>query len=66
MKLSQAGMAKRIGTTQQYYGEYELGKREMTVSRLKEICQLLHVSADELLGLKDPPGPPEGGDDQTH
>ena len=64
-KITQASMAKALKIQQPNYGLYEQGKREMTVCRLKEICQILHVSADELLGLKDPPSPPEGGEDQT-
>lgn len=49
--LTQAEVAKRIGTTQQQIYKYEANIQEMTGSRLKEFCQFYGVSADYILGL---------------
>ena len=35
------------------YSKYELGKLEMSLDMLKQICLLYDVSADYLLGLKE-------------
>lgn len=51
LNLSQSEVAKIIKTTQQQLYKYESGIQEMTVSRLKALCELYHVSADYILGL---------------
>lgn len=48
---SQAEIAKVIGTTQQQIYKYEKGLQEMTISRLKTLCEYYQVSADYILGL---------------
>lgn len=49
--LSQTTLAKTIGTTQQQIYKYENGIQEMTVSRLKNLCEYYRVSSDYILGL---------------
>ena len=48
---SQAEIAKVIDTTQQQIYKYEKGLQEMTISRLKTLCEYYQVSADYILGL---------------
>lgn len=48
---SQGEIAKVIGTTQQQIYKYEKGLQEMTISRLKTLCEYYQVSADYILGL---------------
>src|SRR4030042_1813472 len=50
--LSQAQLAARLGTVQTLVSEYELDRRRIHAQRLAEIARLLHVSVDELVGLK--------------
>lgn len=49
--LTQEQVASVIKTTQGYYSKYELGVREMPLSRLKDLCRFYGVSADYILGL---------------
>lgn len=49
--LTQEQVAKVIKSTQGYYSKYELGIREMPISRLIDLCQFYGVSADYILGL---------------
>lgn len=51
--LSQEAVAQILGTTQQYYGKYELGKRPLPIEHLITLCKFYEVSADWLLGLKE-------------
>lgn len=48
---SQTDLAKAIESAQQQIHKYETGKQEMTVSKLKAICEHYGVSADYILGL---------------
>ena len=50
---SQGEIAKILDTTQQYYGQWELGKRPMPAEKIKILCKIYKISADELLGLKN-------------
>lgn len=50
-ELNQTEIAHILGTTQQQVYKYENGKQEMTVSRLKTLCEYYGVSADYILGL---------------
>lgn len=53
---TQKEIAQLLGTTQQYYANYETGKRPLPIDRLRELCLYYHVSADYILGLpKDLP-----------
>ena len=49
--LSQVEVASILQTTQQQVYKYEKGIQEMTVSRLKILCEFYGVSADYILGL---------------
>lgn len=44
-------LAKKINTTRQQIRRYETGEQDMTVSKLKAICEHYRVSADYVLGL---------------
>ena len=52
-KTSQADIAKLLGTTQQYYSEYETGKRKLPIEHLYTLCRFYGVSADYILGLPE-------------
>ena len=48
---TQAEIAAILGTSQQYYANYENGKRPLPLDRLCILCQYYNVSADYILGL---------------
>ena len=50
--LTQAELAKVLGTTQQVYSRYEKGINEMPIRHLKTLCEYYGVSADFMLNLK--------------
>ncbi len=50
-KISQKEIADLLGTTQQYYSEYETGKRKLPIEHLITLCRFYQVSADYILGL---------------
>lgn len=50
--LTQAELAKVLGTTQQVYSRYEKGINEMPIRHLKTLCLYYGVSADYFLGIK--------------
>lgn len=50
---NQTEIAKMLGTSQSYYSEYELGKRELPLKHLIKLCNYYKVSADYILGLKN-------------
>lgn len=49
--LYQKDIAKILNTTQQYYSEYENGKRKLPIEHLIKLCEFYGVSADYILGL---------------
>jgi len=49
--LTQTDIARILNTTQQYYGQYELGRRPLHIDHLKALCLFYGVSADYILGL---------------
>lgn len=51
--LSQKQIAQLLGTSQQYYGKYETGKRPLTIEHLITLCKFYNVSADWVLGLRE-------------
>lgn len=51
--LTQSDIAKILSTTQQQYGRYENGQREIPVHHLVTLCKYYNVSADFLIGLTD-------------
>ena len=56
--LTQADIAKLLGTTQQVYARYERGINELPLRHLQTLCLYYEVSADYILclprGLKWP------------
>ncbi len=52
-KTTQTDIAKMLGTTQQYYSEYETGKRKLPIDQLIKLCNFYHVSADYILGFDE-------------
>ncbi len=52
---TQKDIAEILGTTQQYYGQYEIGKRALHIDHLITLCKYYNVSADYILGLTDKP-----------
>lgn len=53
--LTQQTLADELGISQQYYSEYELGKREFPIRHLLKTAKYYDVSADYILGLTDNP-----------
>ena len=53
--LTQEEIAKILETTQQYYGKYEKGIREMPFSRAIKLAQYYDLSLDYIAGLTDTP-----------
>lgn len=51
--LTQAAIAHMLKTSQSYYSEYELGKRQLPITHLATLCQFYGVSADYVLGLPE-------------
>ena len=51
--MTQAEIAKILGTTQSYYSQYELGSRPMPADRLCILCRYYGVSSDYILGLPE-------------
>lgn len=49
--MTQADVAKIIGTTKNQIGKYERSEQEMTVSVLIKLCKLFNVSANYILDL---------------
>ena len=49
----QKDIAKILGISQQYYSDYECGKRTFTVQHLISLCKYYHVSLDYIVGLTD-------------
>lgn len=58
--LTQAGLAKHLGVTQQAVARWESEKSSPDPSMLIRIANLLHVSVDELVGNVDLPSNNEG------
>lgn len=50
---TQTEVARYLGTTAQYYGQYEKGEREMPISRAIMLADFYHVSLDYLVGRTD-------------
>lgn len=51
--MLQKQLASILGISQQYYSEYETGKREIPIRHIKTLCLLYKVSADYILGLPE-------------
>ena len=51
--LYQRDIANLLGISQQYYSEYESGKRTITISHLITLAKYYNVSIDYLVGLSN-------------
>lgn len=51
--MTQKQIAEILQTTQQVYSEYELGKREIPLSKAISLAKLYDCSLDYLVGLSD-------------
>ena len=49
--LTQQYVADILGTSQTMYARYERGANELPIRHLITLCELYHVSADDILGL---------------
>ena len=49
--LYQKDIAKLLGISQQYYSDYENGKRTMPIAYLIKLAQFYNVSLDYIVGL---------------
>ena len=52
-ELTQAAFAKKLGMTQQNYGNYENGKQPLKSDMIEKICGMFGCSAEWLLGMSD-------------
>lgn len=50
--MTQQEIAQRLGLTRNGYQFYELGKRDPSLPKLMQLCKVLNVSPNELLGWK--------------
>ena len=50
--LTQEQVAKLLGTSQTMYARYERGANELPIRHLIKLCELYHVSADDILGIR--------------
>ena len=50
--LTQAQVAKVLGTSQTMYARYERGANELPIRHLITLCHFYNVSADYLLGTE--------------
>lgn len=51
--LTQADVGKVIQKSQQGYNHIEVGRAELKIDDLKQLCKFYHLSADYLIGLTD-------------
>ena len=56
-KYTQKEMADMLGVTEGCYAHWEQGRNEPSIFYILQLCKLLHISADELLGV-EPQTPP--------
>ena len=52
-ELTQTDVAKKLGTSQSYYAQYERGERPLTFDRAIELAILFGTSLDYIGGLND-------------
>ena len=57
--LSQMQIAEALMITQQQYSRYEKGTNELPIRYLIQICKLLKVSSDWILGINESTTTPE-------
>ena len=55
--ISQAEVAAKLGIKPAAVSKYETGRVPLSEDSIEKLCRMLHVSADELLGLAAPSYP---------
>lgn len=50
--LSQIALANKLGVSQKDISRWENGERVPTIQSLKKFCEVLKISADEILDIK--------------
>lgn len=55
LKINQDEIANMLNITRQSYSAYETNKHQPDLNTLKQICKILDISADYLLGIKITP-----------
>ncbi len=50
--LTQAQIAKLLGTSQTMYSRYERGANELPIHHLVKLCEIYDVSADYILDIE--------------
>ena len=50
--LTQAQVAKLLGTSQTMYSRYERGANELPIHHLVKLCEIYDVSADYILDIE--------------
>ena len=53
--LKQKDLADKLNISQQYYSQYENGKRELPIRHLIALCKIYNISADYILGFTNDP-----------
>ena len=51
--LTQTELAEKLGITQKSYQRMESGNHDLKMSTIYQLCRVLDISADWLLGLKN-------------
>ncbi|NCA67150.1 MAG: XRE family transcriptional regulator [Clostridia bacterium] len=51
-ELTQKQMAEKLGIAESCYAHWEQGRNEPGIDMLLELCSILEISSDYLLGLK--------------
>ena len=51
--LTQKAISEMMGIVLQQYQTYESGRYELNYQQMKTVCEILNVSADYLLGMKE-------------
>lgn len=51
--ITQVEMSKRLGLSESAYGLYETKQRQMDINTFVEICKILNVTPNELLGFNN-------------
>lgn len=53
LHLTQTEVAELLGITQKSYQRMESGNHDLKMSTIYQLCKVLNISADWLLGLKE-------------
>lgn len=51
--LTQKAISEMMGIVLQQYQTYESGRYELNYQQMKTVCEILNISADYLLGMKE-------------